>query len=386
MSARTLSFTPADAWFFRDGRPYHLGEAAQTDVRSVFPPPTPTVIGAVRAALAREQNWNGRGSWKADLQQVLGNGSHDLGALSFRGPFVAHEKQCLFPVPMHLLGSREHHGDASRQWTPTSFLAPSESAIESDLGVVRFPVPQGRADKDGQLKEPTGLWVTVDGYNKILRGELPEPNALFPSDALWRIEARVGLARDHASRSAREGELYSPAYVRLHRNVELMIDVEGIPDDWPLPELTAFGGESRLAYCEARAGSLPLPDVPADQIRDSMRFTVCLLSPLLLPANDSGGQTHPEPQGVLHSLAGSRIVSACVGKPIRIGGWNSVHREPEPLLAYLPAGSTWFCEVTRPDALDSLLEMHGQAIGDRKAHGLGQIAIGAWPTNTGDAT
>lgn len=385
MSVRTISFIPADAWFFRDGRPYHQGEAGQTDVRSVFPPPAPTVIGAIRAALAREQNWNGRGPWKTELQRVLGNGVHDLGELRFKGPFVVHEGQYLFPVPMHLLGSRAEGGE-SQEWLPAAFLAPSNKEMESDMGFVRFPVPQGRVQRSGQLKEPTGVWVTVDGYNRILQGTFPESETLYHSNNLWRIEQRVGLARDHESRAAEEGKLYSPAFVRLRQHVKLAVTVDGIPEDWPLPELTAFGGESRLAYCEARPGPVPLPVVPADQIRESQRFTVSLLSPLLLPANESGHQTHPEPQGVLHSLAGSRIVSACVGKPIRIGGWNSVHREPEPLLAYLPAGSTWFCEVTRPDALDSLLEMHGQAIGDRKAHGLGQIAIGAWPTNTGDAT
>jgi CRISPR-associated protein Cmr3 len=258
--------------------------------------------------------------------------------------------------------------------------------MESDLGAVQFPVPLDQVQASGQLKEPTGLWVTAEGYSRILRGAFPDPETLFRSSNLWRIEPRVGLARDHVTRAAEEGKLYSPGYVRLRQNVKLAVAVEGIPDDWALPELTPFGGESRLAYCESHQTPLPLPVAPADQIRDSQRFTVSLLSPLFLSTNGTGRCSHPEPGEVLHSLAGSRIISACVGKPIRIGGWNSVHREPEPLCAYLPFGSTWFCEVARADLLDSILEMHGKTIGDRKPHGLGQIAIGAWPTNTGDTT
>lgn len=385
MSVRTVLFTPVDAWFFRDGRPYYQGEAGQTDVRSIFPPSALTVIGAVRAALARGQGWNGRGSWNADLQRDLGNGTGDLGSLRFHGPFLMHKERYLFPVPLHLRGHWDNDADSQKKkWSHATFLAPSETEMESDLGSVKFPVPQSQIQPDRQLKEPTGLWVTTEGYNSILRGDDPDADAFVRSDDLWRIEPRVGLERDHEKHAAKEGMLYSPAYVRLRRDVKLVVTVEGIQDDWKLPDLIPFGGESRLAHCEVNPGSLPLPDVPVDQIRKSETFTVSLLSPLLLPTNESGRHSHPEPGNALDGLGSSRIVSACVGKPIRIGGWNSVHREPEPLLSYLPAGSTWFCEIARPDALDSLLKMHGKTIGDRRPHGLGQIAIGAWPTNLGD--
>lgn len=386
MNTRMISFSPVDAWFFRDGRPYHRGEAGQTDVQSLFPPHAPTVIGTVRAALARnapgELSWDGRGAWNDDLHSTLGNGAHDLGALRFTGPFVTHKQQTLLPVPLHILGGPSKQSDPVR-WTPTTFLAPSKTALECDLGNVRFPVPLNHP-KERQLKEPAGMWVTVEGFSRILRGESPQQNSLFHSNQLWKIESRVGLARDHSSRSAKEGELYSPSFVRLHKDVELAVWVDGIPDDWTIPNLNTFGGESRLAHSEIEKAERPLPEVPTEKIQESGRFTVSLLTPFLLPSTATGQQTHPHPEDTLHSLSGTKIVSACIGKPIRIGGWNSVHREPEPLLAYLPAGSTWFCELTRPDALDSLLKMHGQTIGDRKPHGLGQIAIGAWPTSKGD--
>lgn len=383
MNSRMISFSPVDAWFFRDGRPHHAGEAGHNYVKSLFPPHAPTVIGTIRSALARGQDWEGRGAWSSDLHSTLGNGAHNLGTLRFTGPFVTHKRQTLLPVPLHLLGGSGEQPNAAR-WTPTTFLAASETELECDLGNVRFPVPLNCSKKVGQLKEPAGMWVTIDGYSRILRGEYPKQDFLFHSDQLWKTESRVGLARDHASRSAEEGKLYSPSFIRLHKEVQLAIWVDGIPDDWTIPDLNAFGGESRLAYCKMETSERPLPEVPAEKIRECGRFTVSLLTPFLLPSTSQGQQTHPRLGDTLHSLSGARIVSACIGKPIRIGGWNSVHQEPEPLQAYLPAGSTWFCELTRPDALDSLLEKHGQTIGDRKPHGLGQIAIGAWPTSKGD--
>jgi len=265
VSTRTILLTPIDAWFFRDGRPYNQGESGQTDVRSLFPPFAPTVVGTLRAALAVGQGWNGRESWANELHPILGNGFDDLSQLQFHGPFLVRDGKCLFPVPLHLLGRAADHATLAQSfWSPSAFLAPNlvGPVLESDLGPVRFPVPIKSKSQRGQLKEPTGLWVTAAGYSRILRGEMPDAETLVPSSALWKTEQRVGLARNHDRRAADEGALYSPEYVRLLRGVELATVVEGVPTDWKFPDLLAFGGESRMAACESRADELPLPQLP----------------------------------------------------------------------------------------------------------------------------
>lgn len=384
MTMRTVLLTPVDAWFFRDGRPYNQGESGQTDARSLFPPFAPTVVGVIRASLAREHGWAGRGSWNDSLHEVLGNGFHNLGQLQFSGPFISRtskednndERQFLFPMPWHILGLMEPH------WSPATFLLPATNSTLCDLGDIRLPEPQRPSEDGKQFKEPVGLWITVDGYNQLLSGQRPTPTSLVRSADLWSSEPRVGLARDHQTRMAEEGKLYSPQYIRLKKDVSLTVAVEGVPDDWSLPSLVTFGGEGRMAYCDSSTDPLPLPAVAADSIRTSLQFTVTLLTPLYLN-DESNIQTHPLPDQALPNLAGSRIVSACVGKPIQIGGWNSLDREPLPLRGFLPAGSTWFCEA-KPESINDILDMHGKWIGDRTQYGLGQIALGAWPQLNGE--
>ena len=301
--------------------------------------------------------------------------------------FSCEARKCLFPVPLHLLGRAADHAISAQPfWLPSAFLAPNlmGSVLESDLGPVRFPVPVRSNRQHGQLKEPSGLWITAAGYSSILRGEMPDSETLVPSGALWKTEQRVGLARNHDRRAAEEGALYSPQYVRLLRGVELATVVEGVPKDWTLPDLIAMGGESRMAQCESRADELPLPQSPVDMIRESSRFTVSLLTPLCLSKDSSGRLASPRPGQSFPGLTGSTIVSACVGRPVHIGGWNSLKREPLPLIPYLPAGSTWFCEAD-PAALDSVVALHGRHVGERTPYGFGQIALGAWPQEIGDA-
>jgi CRISPR-associated protein Cmr3 len=74
MTMHYYTLTPQDAWFFRDGRPYNHGESNQADVESLFPPPARTLTGAVRAALARANGWNGSGRWTNELNRHFGSG------------------------------------------------------------------------------------------------------------------------------------------------------------------------------------------------------------------------------------------------------------------------------------------------------------------------
>lgn len=362
-----FALTPQDAWFFRDGRPYNHGESNQADVESIFPPPARTLTGAVRAALARANGWDGkRGTWPQAVTAALGDGPDNLGALQFTGPFLIKDRQPLWPLPRHLLGKSE-----SGKWTPRAFLQPAEQPTETDQDSLRLPeIPRSVTDRD-DLKPAESAWITRAGLDNILAGRLPAADAIYKPSALWRTESRVGLKRDEARLTVGEGDLYSPAYVRLCKGVSLGVGFSGLPSGMSgLPELFPLGGESRLAQCEPWPGN-PLPSAPeanafqADA-QGQVRFIILLLTP---------GRLDP----VKPPLDDVELVSACVGKPLFIGGWDSLKHEPLPLEPFLPAGSVWFCQAPA-NRLPEILKQHGRWLGQHTAHGFGQIAIGLWPS------
>lgn len=397
---QTLLLSPIDAWFFRDGRPYNEGEGNQTDVVSQFPPPATTLVGALRAALARKRGWNGAGSWNATLNAIIGNGFDDLGAIRFQGPWLVRQtnglvNELLFPMPLHVLGKpMQTDEDSEPCWQPACLLAPGQE-VECDLGRVRLP-SANEPMKD--LKEPASQWVTADGLSRILRGELPNPGQFCSSRDLWQTEARVGLKRKDSSKPEDQGTLYSPRFVRLARNVSLAMTIAGLPNkDWTISELLQLGGEGRMADCRP-AAQLKLPIAPLEIIRDSHRVVVTLITPLLLPdshiAATSQSMWHDAPHhesrrgASSHNVPffdwpGTTVISACVGKPQSLGGWDSLERRPLPLRPVLPAGSTWFLEVTD---LSAVVERSAQGIGMKTQYGFGQVVLGAWPSTQGDST
>lgn len=86
--------------------------------------------------------------------------------------------------------------------------------------------------------------------------------------------------------------------------------------------------------------------------------------------------------GSLSSKAGTRIrdvriVSACVGKPQKIGGWNMAANAPRPLTCYIPAGSVYFCQAPEGE-ITNIKQMHRQKIGLKTEYGFGHVLIGIW--------
>lgn len=360
---------PLDTLFLRGGEPFTADSAPQDGVASLFPPHPATMVGALRAALALGNGWNGQGRWPEKLNEVLGDGAEDLGRLSIDGPFLLRCEQPLFPAPRHLLGSTE-----TGCWVPRAALRPGPAAA-CDLGdAVRLPTAPRAAGEAEKLKAGAGCWLTKAGMESVLRGELPNEKEIVSSKKLWKEEPRTGLERDRNARTAREGMLYSTRHIRLMRGVSLGIRIAGVPEQWPkiFGRVAPLGGESRLAeYREWDAdAALHMPETEA-----ARQVTLIALTPLDL---DEAVYRGEQPLTV---PGGARVVCACLDRPQRIGGWDSLAHRPLPLRSVLPAGSVLFCETADPrrfveaaEAKNGLLR-----IGARQRWGFGLAAIGTWP-------
>ncbi|MBN1457947.1 MAG: type III-B CRISPR module-associated protein Cmr3 [Armatimonadetes bacterium] len=366
-----MKIAPMDTLFFRDGTPFSAGSASQEDVGGVFPPHPVTMTGVIRAALARLNGWNGSGRWLPELNQILGDGPEDIGEISVDGPFLVRDDRPLFAAPRHLLGSIK-----GGQWVPRVLLHPGP-VVACDLGdAVRLPVVPPVEGALETLRPGEGWWLTQDGIQTVLRGELPPETEIVPSARLWREERRIGLERDRATRTAREGMLFSTRHVRLMAGVTLGVRVAGVPKSWTLPfnQLVSIGGEGRLAECQKWRAELAI-DQPLSMIESNGRAVLIALTPLDLPAEICVGRS------LLDALGGMRIVSACLSRPERIGGWDSLNRRPLPLRSVLPPGSVLFCEIDDRHRFHDALAAIGSVprVGARQRWGFGLVALGSWP-------
>ncbi len=325
---------PTDAWFFRDGRPSNLGED-QSDLESLFPPHASTVVGALRAALAREQGWNGKDDWCETIKLILGDGFDNLGQLAFRGPFLMKKDELLFPAPGHLLGNIEQES-----FHPKVFLTPSKEKILCDLGRVHLPVSKETLSPDKKPFKPAdSYWVTTAGMTQILKGSFPKSEEFIHQSQLFQLEARVGIERDEKTQTPKKGALYSPQYIRLKKEVSLVMGIVGLPEQWSLPFYFPLGGESRLASCESLSNSPQFPQVKTGNCNSLI---------LVTSAHFQGEQWYGAGPGdnacQLKSELCGKIKTALFDRPIHIGGWDSRTKQPRPMESYIPAGAVWWLE------------------------------------------
>jgi CRISPR-associated protein Cmr3 len=375
-----IQLEPVDTWFFSDGTPSAADSSGQQATGGVFPPYPATVVGAVRAALARANGWSGRGAWPAELTAVLGDGygPEDLGTLHFDGPYLLRCGEPVFPVPAHLLGRR----GTDDHWIATDALRPG-SPVLCDLGEVRLPEPPSGADTAG-LERARAAWLTAAELARVVTGGLPAGPPLERT-ALWHDEHRVGIARDNRARTVREGMLYSAVHARLTRGVSIGVRVSGLPPEWRRPadgETIPFGGEGRLARWRDWAGHPPATTVPPE-VDDHGRLAVIGLTPLDVSADVYRGRAAPA------GLAGASLVSACLPDPQRIGGWGEQPRPgPLPLHSVLPAGTVLFCEGVDGDQLRQAASGAGGPlrIGERRRWGFGAVALAGWPARSSQSS
>lgn len=370
MSARLWVFSALDTWFFRDGAPFNAGEGSQSNVKGVFPPFMNTLQGAIRTVLAEGQGWTPEAPHR--WPQELGTADH-LGNLRLRGPYLMWGDDFLFAPPSTLLGVETRSlGATSYRFT---LLHPGEP-VECDVGEMRLPTP--RMPLEG-AKPLVAQWLTRVGMEAVLKGDEPPPEEVRSTSELWRFEPRVGIERNHATRTVEEGQLYSSFHVRPLKATQLGVLVAGIPDDWHprAPVVARLGGEGRLARVEVRPPSCPdqgtvLPAMPVIKGRRDgrLRFTVTLVTPGYY--DDTARAVRQGPP----DMPGA-CISACIGKLQQTGGWDLLNKRPRPLRPLIPPGSTWFFEASETEH-GAVRSLHGKCLGMATDYGFGQVIIGTW--------
>jgi CRISPR-associated protein Cmr3 len=365
--ARLFVLAPTDTLFFRDGRPYNQDDDGLAHARSLFPPHPSTLTGALRAALALGRGWDGRSPWSGEILSTLGDGPDMAGgSVRFGAPVLLRQAgdtwEPLYPAPRMLVGGEGY--DLLRPGRP----------LDCDLGRgVRLPI-----DPAGRRRKPVGdVWLTHAGLALVLDDRANELTAdhVVPQRALWRPEPRIGLELERGKRTAKAGRLYAPVHVRLAGGVALGQPVTGIPEGWVPAGVVPLGGEHRTAVLDT-IPSLPVPPRTATFRPAPGGRRRCVTLTLLSPACVGPEWLRPG------SVDGWRaeIVSACLGDPLPIGGWDSRpgFRGPRPLRAFLPAGSTWFLR-TPEDWTEPCPHLGSEP--DAR-HGFGRFALGTF-TDTG---
>lgn len=372
---------PLDVVFLRGNRLF--GESGADGPAQM--PPWPSVFaGALRSWVLTLAGVDpvryGRGdvTLPPELEEALGTprqpGRFAVMAVTLAQTSAQGGIEPIHPLPADLAVFADGDALVPHRLRPT----PPPIGLSSSLELPQMPILR----RATPAKPLSGYWLSIRGWQRYLRGELPLAEDLVHERALWTLEPRLGIGLDGGRRSAAVGQLYTSDAVSFSRGIGFLVAVAGIaPELLPQSGVLRLGGDARGAEVRAVDDvASPAPDLEA--IDRERRFRLVLTSPGIFP----GGWRLPgtDAEGYWCFPGGrARLVAAAVPRRQTVSGWDLARRRPKPAHRVAPAGSVyWFEDLEGDvDALGKLAESGLWAlekdndIPDRRAEGFNRFAI-----------
>lgn len=387
----TFVLLPRDGLTVKDARGFSV--AGGLAARSLLWPHPPTLAGAVRTAIGREEGYAEMDARWRDLLDVA-----VLGPLpAFRSKKGADGWSLLFPAPLDAVRvSGEGRGRA--HWLmplpPRSDVCARGAWSGDDEQAAVEALWRGRTDERAKPLSMPRWWSTEQ-----LDSWLANPRGNHPVESFCPVTVRTSthLSIEPRPQTAREGALFSVDTVELQtRQGEVGV---GCRTTRAVPSLEPWrlGGEARLARVEALPARLFAPHEEVLRAWTESRF---LRLVLVTPASFRRGW-RPEwlkPERKAENRVefsgewlGRRWVlrAAFIGRAEACSGWDFATRAPKPSRRLVPPGSVYYLEcsaaVTRDDFsrlwLASLQDPDGGSESQEQRDGFGYAVPGRWPVD-----
>mgnify|MGYP006283835607 CR=1 FL=1 len=338
-----------DTLFFKDGKPFSMGEETWAD--GIFPPYPSTIYGALRSKYFSEHI--------EDLSKA--NEAEDpTKDLKIRHIILKdYSGNIYFHLPKDFLKRKNENWEEVYR----SKLIEDNSLSNNKLTHRLIPFNQENifnSLEDG-LFDLWGLSEYLEDSNNRLNY-----NSLVN---FIDIEPKVGISRSKHTHTSEEGKLYRVGMKRL-KNIKIIVEFEDL--DLPETGFLKLGGEGKtVAYhiCEKDEVSLPQID---------KYFKLYLATPTIFKNGwlpdwiDSEKLEGTIPETNLKV----QLLTAATGKPLKIGGFDMKARKPKKMFKAVPAGSVYFFKILSGNKED-LKKIHGKSISQkRKNEGFGISYIG----------
>ena len=344
-----LQINAADTLFFRDGRPFNMGE--DTYAQGIFPPPPSVLYGALRTAYMAA-NLSG------EKLSVLITKTEQL---TITGIFLrASDGHTYLPMPKDLYVKK----DANAGFFPEKKVS-TTSSLPTSLQMLLHNV-NGKPDEQARL-------VRLEEFQKYLaQGKTAEKITSIPLKDFTEKEPKIGIRRNNQTHANDEGLLYRmemvrPAKVRDGELYQLsfLVDYQGL--DLPAETWLRMGGDRKAVQLTKfeEPTQIGCPELKSSE------FKIYLATPAVF---ESGWK----PRKLLDDN-NLELLAAATGKPMPLGGWDVKEKKPKCMLRAVPAGSVYYVKAESKEKAQATAEkIHNHTISeyDLAQQGFGLAFIG----------
>jgi len=371
-----LELRPLDTLFFRDGKSFTGGD--DTWAETIFPPLPSVVYGAMRSCY---MTYNGglEKFLNGELADKIGT-PVEPGGFGIKAVYLHNAEGLLLPVPLDMLkGTRKENGK-DKEFLKTLRITNADNLLWFDNHLL------------GQRLAAFGMDAAESSNRDFLNGIdlyacLSLKNSEYVSfknlGELVCDEPKIGIKRSRQSHSSEEGYLYRANMVRFKmEDLSVMVDFAGL-DDFPEQGLLKLGGEAKTASFKKVDVAGAVMDYDSikeikNRIGQNKLFKIYFASPSIF----KGGWL-PEALDEKTMTWGFnglklQLLTAALGAPINIVGWDIQKKAPKPMYKAVPAGSVYYFRLSEGTPEQVIKVLHHQNISDYYAEqGFGFCLVGA---------
>lgn len=368
-----IRIKPFDTLFFRDGKPFSMGNEVWAS--GLFPPPPSVIYGALRTAYFANN----------PAEVVKANGKDDPTAmLDIRRLAVAIGDSVYYPAGQDLLVKMDTNQREQYLSFPTPTTLISASPFHSQKLSKRYILSTGNT-AFLQTTERGSLF-SGDELKKYLSPARQKGRDLFDlkrTTEYLSTDPKTGIGRSRHTGVVKEGLLYRVEMVRLatrsQTDISLVVEFEGL--SIPSKGMLKLGGEGKAAAYEIVDTDTLDMGVPEVSLKLPF-FKLYLTTPAIFSQGWIPQGLSPETlKGKINGIP-IRLIGASVDKPIYSGGFDIKSRRFKPMKRAVSAGTVYFCELLENSTPDQVINaLHGQSISDEKrTEGYGIAFLGNLPT------
>lgn len=366
---------PNDVLMFRDGKPFSAGDDHYA--RGIFPPSPSTFYGAIRSKILSEkypkyEGYSRSGNIPADVKEEIGTPTSP-GGLTITNFLLAKKINGIitpvFPIPKDVVRLKEEK---------TIFILKPDNELAGKIRTnISFNSITPLWLRNEKPVEEADGFIYQDMMEKYLQGVVPDE--LIDTDDLYQKDARVGIKKDRIRKSAATGYLYSVEYFRLKEDVGFVVELSRVKS-LPKEGLLRLGGDHRSAFYKETAFQMPDMEAIKRKAKDIKRFKLILLTPAIFKNGWFPDWIKSESGvGDVNGIS-LKLVSAAIGRPIPVGGFDLVKGMPKEMRKAVPQGSVYYFEIQKGTSIDEIFKTFWlKSISEeRQKEGFGITIIGGY--------
>ena len=335
----TIEIKALDTLFFRDGKPFEMGDDNWAE--GIFPPPPSVIYGALRSAWFAEH---------PEEMDKMGQENDPTKELRITRIYIGVKGIPYLPLPLDFVENKgdnesELNLEASNRKYKVHIQTEKVNVISSNpFDSVLFSSTHVEGISKGVL--------SIQQYNWYLQNLVSRNyTALKLSDYMLN-EAKVGNARENTTHSVLEGKLYRVGMQRLNQ-ISLYIKFTGIVFNSSLVKL---GAENKVGHINNEVNQSNFK-LFTDKIYKN--FKIIFTTPTIfkngwLPEWINKNTLKGSYNGVEFTLT-----NAILGKAEPIGGYDMKKNRPKPMLKAIPAGSVFYFETNSDKSINEIFLQKG---------------------------